>query len=48
MVPYRCKGRFCTTCSCGKTEEWSRLLMMTCCKSTIDVHAPKQRGHVRQ
>jgi hypothetical protein len=27
MVPYRCKGRFCTTCSCGETEEWSRLLM---------------------
>jgi len=26
-VPYRCKGRFCTTCSCGETEEWSRLLM---------------------
>ncbi|CAN7630158.1 transposase zinc-binding domain-containing protein [Paenibacillus sp. LjRoot56] len=24
MVPYRCKGRFCTTCSCGETEEWSR------------------------
>ncbi|MFD0681443.1 transposase [Paenibacillus sp. GCM10027630] len=26
MVPYRCKGRFCTTCSCGETEEWSRML----------------------
>jgi hypothetical protein len=26
-VPYRCKGRFCTTCSCGETEEWSRVLM---------------------
>lgn len=25
-VPYRCKGRFCTTCSCGETQEWSRLL----------------------
>jgi hypothetical protein len=25
-VPYRCKGRFCTTCSCGETEEWSRLI----------------------
>lgn len=25
-VPYRCKGRFCTTCSCGETEEWSRLM----------------------
>jgi len=25
-VPYRCKGRFCTTCSSGETEEWSRLL----------------------
>jgi len=27
MVPYRCKGRFCTTCSCGEIEEWSRLLL---------------------
>jgi hypothetical protein len=26
MVPYRCKGRFCTTCSCGETEEWGRML----------------------
>jgi hypothetical protein len=26
VVPYRCKGRFCTTCSCGETEEWSRML----------------------
>ncbi|MBB6695819.1 transposase [Cohnella xylanilytica] len=26
LVPYRCKGRFCTTCSCGETEEWARLL----------------------
>jgi hypothetical protein len=26
VVPYRCKGRFCTTCSCGGTEEWSRVL----------------------
>ncbi|MCS7464688.1 transposase [Paenibacillus doosanensis] len=26
-VPYRCKGRFCTTCSCGETEEWSRVLV---------------------
>ncbi len=25
-VPYRCKGRFCTTCSGGESEEWSRLL----------------------
>lgn len=25
-VPFRCKGRFCTTCSCGETEEWGRLL----------------------
>lgn len=25
-VPFRCKGRFCTTCSCGETEEWSRML----------------------
>lgn len=26
VVPYRCKGRFCTTCSKGETEEWSRLI----------------------
>ncbi|GAB6172984.1 hypothetical protein JCM15765_24620 [Paradesulfitobacterium aromaticivorans] len=26
IVPYRCKGRFCTTCSSGETEEWSRLI----------------------
>jgi hypothetical protein len=26
MVPYRCKSRFCTTCSCGETEEWSRIM----------------------
>jgi hypothetical protein len=25
-VTYRCKGRFCTTCSVGESEEWSRLL----------------------
>lgn len=25
-VPHRCKGRFCTTCSVGESEEWSRLL----------------------
>lgn len=25
-VPYRCKSRFCTTCSCGETEEWGRLM----------------------
>src|SRR5690606_38169353 len=25
-VPYRCKVRFCTTCSCGETEEWSRVM----------------------
>ncbi len=25
-VPYRCKGRFCTTCAVGESEEWSRLL----------------------
>lgn len=24
IVPFRCKGRFCTTCSSGETEEWSR------------------------
>ncbi|WP_283214737.1 transposase zinc-binding domain-containing protein [Paenibacillus sp. HWE-109] len=23
---FRCKGRFCTTCSCKRTEEWSRVL----------------------
>nr|WP_279402067.1 transposase zinc-binding domain-containing protein [Piscibacillus salipiscarius] len=26
LVPYRCKGRFCTTCSVGESEEWGRLL----------------------
>jgi Putative transposase/Transposase zinc-binding domain len=26
IVPFRCKGRFCTTCSCGETEEWSRMM----------------------
>ncbi len=26
LVSYRCKGRFCTTCSCGETEEWARIL----------------------
>ena len=26
IVPYRCKGRFCTTCSSGETEEWSRMI----------------------
>ena len=25
-VPYRCRSRFCTTCSCGEAEEWSRVL----------------------
>ncbi|MFA1641561.1 transposase zinc-binding domain-containing protein [Chryseomicrobium imtechense] len=25
-VAYRCKGRFCTTCSVGESEEWSRIL----------------------
>jgi len=25
-VAYRCKGRFCTTCSVGESEEWSRLI----------------------
>lgn len=25
-VPYRCKSRFCTTCSCGETEEWGRIM----------------------
>jgi hypothetical protein len=26
IVPYRCKSRFCTTCSQGEAEEWSRVL----------------------
>lgn len=26
MIPYRCKSRFCTTCSCGESEEWSRMM----------------------
>ena len=26
IVPYRCKGRFCTMCSSGETEEWSRMM----------------------
>ena len=26
IVPYRCRSRFCTTCSCGEAEEWSRVL----------------------
>lgn len=25
-VSYRCKGRFCTSCSVGESEEWSRIL----------------------
>ena len=25
-VAYRCKGRFCTTCSVGESEEWSRVM----------------------
>ncbi len=25
-VPFRYKGRFCTTCSVGEGEEWSRIL----------------------
>ncbi|MFD2044223.1 transposase zinc-binding domain-containing protein [Ornithinibacillus salinisoli] len=25
-VPCRCKGRFCTKCSVGENEEWSRIL----------------------
>ena len=27
IVAYRCKGRFCTSCFAGETEEWSRLLV---------------------
>lgn len=26
IIPYRCKSRFCTTCSCGESEEWSRIM----------------------
>jgi hypothetical protein len=26
ILPYRCKSRFCTSCSCGEAEEWSRVL----------------------
>ena len=26
IVPFRCKGRFCTTCSSGETEEWSHFM----------------------
>nr|WP_268240096.1 transposase zinc-binding domain-containing protein [Paenibacillus marchantiophytorum] len=32
VVPYRCQGRFCTTCSCGGTEEWSRVLPGDVCQ----------------
>jgi hypothetical protein len=24
-IPHRCKGRFCTSCANGETEEWGRL-----------------------
>jgi glycosyltransferase involved in cell wall biosynthesis len=26
VLPYRCKSRFCTSCSCGEVEEWSRVI----------------------
>lgn len=26
IVAYRCRSRFCTSCSCGEAEEWSRVL----------------------
>jgi hypothetical protein len=26
LLPHRCKGRFCTTCATGETEEWSRIM----------------------
>lgn len=26
IVVYRCRSRFCTSCSCGEAEEWSRVL----------------------
>jgi len=32
-VPYRCKGRFCTTCSVGESEEWSRFAYGGCIPS---------------
>src|SRR5690554_1307307 len=25
-IPHRCKGRFCTSCANGETEEWSRVM----------------------
>ncbi len=25
-MPFRCKGRCCTTCFVGESEEWSRLI----------------------
>nr|WP_229757416.1 transposase zinc-binding domain-containing protein [Paenibacillus marchantiophytorum] len=27
VVPFWCKGCFCTPCSCGGTEEWSPCLV---------------------
>jgi len=26
VLAYRCRSRFCTSCSCGEAEEWSRVL----------------------
>lgn len=26
ILAYRCRSRFCTSCSCGEAEEWSRVL----------------------
>jgi hypothetical protein len=36
-VPYRCKVRFCTTSSCGETEERGRLLLEEVFKLTIEM-----------
>lgn len=57
-VPYRCRGRFCTTCSIGESEEWSRLLIEDVFQVnhrhvilTIDegfyVYAPKSKGKIK-
>nr|WP_268240188.1 transposase zinc-binding domain-containing protein [Paenibacillus marchantiophytorum] len=32
VVPYRCKGHFCTTYSCAETEEWSPVLSEDVCQ----------------
>uniref|UniRef100_UPI001669E312 hypothetical protein n=1 Tax=Paenibacillus marchantiophytorum TaxID=1619310 RepID=UPI001669E312 len=40
---FRCKGRFCTTCSCGGTEEWSRVLSEDVCQVN---HRRRSKRHV--